>query len=147
MEWLNVFGLIAIVVIMIPNILFAVRCKDGFENKWKNRIIEIIEQIGRFGCFGFMIFNIPGTWFGWWSDEAFAVYLVIDILLIVLYCIIWAVCWNKNNAFRALALSIIPSILFLFSGIMSRSILLIIAAVLFAPTHILISYKNSVCDY
>ena len=46
MEWLNVFGLIAIVVIMIPNILFAVRCKDGFENKWKNRIIEIIEQIG-----------------------------------------------------------------------------------------------------
>ncbi|MBP1548213.1 MAG: hypothetical protein J6A37_16640 [Oscillospiraceae bacterium] len=144
MEWLNVFGLIAIVVIMIPNILFAVRCKDGFENKWKNRIIEIIEQIGRFGCFGFMIFNIPGTWFGWWSDEAFAVYLVIDILLIVLYCIIWAVCRNKNNAFRALALSIIPSILFLFSGIMSRSILLIIAAVLFAPTHILISYKNSV---
>lgn len=144
MEWLNVFGLIAIVVIMIPNIIFAVRCKDGFENKWKNRIIEIIEQIGRFGCFGFMIFNIPGTWFGWWSDEAFAVYLVIDILLIVLYCIIWAVCRNKNNAFRALALSIIPSILFLFSGIMSRSILLIIAAVLFAPTHILISYKNSV---
>ena len=32
--------------------------------------------------------------------------------------------------------------LFLFSGIMSRSVLLIIASVLFAPSHIVISYKN-----
>ena len=39
--------------------------------------------------------------------------------------------------------SIIPSVIFLFSGIMSRSILLIIASVLFTPTHILISYKNA----
>ena len=34
MEWFNVFGLVFIVVIMIPNIVFAVRCKDGFENSW-----------------------------------------------------------------------------------------------------------------
>ena len=143
MEWFNVFGLVFIVVIMIPNIVFAVRCKDGFENRWNNTVIEIIEQIGRFDCFGFMIFNIPGTWFGWWSNEAFAIYLIIDSLLIVLYCAIWFVFWEKNNVFRALALSIIPSVIFLFSGVMSRSILLIIATILFAPTHILISYKNA----
>ena len=143
MEWFNVFGLVFIVVIMIPNIVFAVRCKDGFENRWNNTEIEIIEQIGRFDCFGFMIFNIPGTWFGWWSNEAFAIYLIIDSLLIVLYCAIWFVFWEKNNVFRALALSIIPSVIFLFSGVMSRSILLIIATILFAPTHILISYKNA----
>ena len=143
MEWFNVFGLVFIVVIMIPNIVFAVRCKDGFENRWNNTVIEIIEQIGRFGCFGFMIFNVPGTWFGWWSNEAFAIYLIIDSLLIVLYCVIWFVFWGKNNVFRASALSIIPSVIFLFSGVMSRSILLIIATILFAPTHILISYKNA----
>ena len=111
MEWLNVFGLIFIAVIMIPNVVFAIKCKDGFDNKWNNKYVEVTEQVGRLGCFGFMIINIPGTWFGWWSDEA-------------------------------LALSIIPSILFLFSGIMSRSVLLIIASVLFAPSHIVISYKN-----
>ena len=143
MEWFNVFGLAFIVVIMIPNIVFAVRCKDGFENGWRNKAIEIVEQIGRFGCFGFMIFNIPGTWFGWCSNEAFAVYLIIDSLLIALYCAIWVIFWKKNNPFRALALSIIPSVVFLFSGSMNRSILLIISAVLFAPTHILISYKNA----
>ena len=143
MEWLNVFGLVMVAVIMIPNILFAMKCKDGFVNKWNNKSVETVEQIGRFGCFGFMIINIPGTWFGWWSDEAFAVYLVVDAVLVTLYCVIWAVCFRKSSVFRALAVSIIPSVLFLFSGIMSRSILLTIAAVLFAPSHILISYQNA----
>ena len=143
MEWLNVFGLVMVAVIMIPNILFAMKCKDGFVNKWNNKSVETVEQIGRFGCFGFMVINIPGTWFGWWSDEAFAVYLVVAAVLVTLYCVIWAVCFRKSSVFRALALSIIPSVLFLFSGIMSRSILLTIAAVLFAPSHILISYQNA----
>ena len=143
MEWLNVFGLVMVAVIMIPNILFAMKCKDGFVNKWNNKFVETVEQIGRFGCFGFMIINIPGTWFGWWSDEAFAVYLVVDAVLVTLYCVIWAICFRKSSVFRALALSIIPSVLFLFSGIMSRSILLTIAALLFAPSHIMLSYQNA----
>lgn len=143
MEWCNVFGLIFMAVILIPNILFAVKCKDGFENKWKNRTVETVEQIGRFGCFGFMIFNIPGTWFGWWSDEAFAVWLVVDALLVGLYCLVWIVCFRKSSVFRALALSILPSVLFLFSGIMTRSVLLTISALLFAPAHIAISWQNA----
>ena len=127
---------------MIPNIVFAIKCKDGFENKWNNKAVEILEQIGRFGCFGFMIINIPGTWFGWWSDEAFAVYLIVNTVLVLIYCAIWIVCFRKNSVFRALSLSIIPSVIFLFSGIMCRSVLLIVSAVIFAPCHITISYKN-----
>ena len=76
-------------------------------------------------------------------DEAFAVYLIVDIILLLAYVVIWIVCFWKNNVFRALALLIIPSVLFLFSDIMSRSVLLIVSALLFAPTHILISYKNA----
>ena len=98
MDWLNVFGLMIMAVIMIPNIVFAIKCKDGFENKWKNRIVEAAEQIGRFGCFGFMIVHIPGTWFGWWADEAFALYLTVDIVLAAFYCLIWMV-WFKKKAF------------------------------------------------
>ena len=120
----------------------AIKCKDGFDNKWNNKYVEVTEQVGRLGCFGFMIINIPGTWFGWWSDEAFALYLIVDTILVMLYCAIWIICFKKNSVFRALTLSIIPSMLFLFSGIMSRSVLLIIASVLFAPSHIVISYKN-----
>ncbi len=51
MEWFNVFGLIFIAVIMIPNVVFAIKCKDGFDNKWNNKYVEVTEQVGRLGCF------------------------------------------------------------------------------------------------
>ena len=82
MEWINIFGAVFIAVIMVPNIIFTLKYKDGFENKWNNKGVEVVEQIGRFGCFGFMVVNIPGTWFGWWSDEAFAIYLIANVCLL-----------------------------------------------------------------
>lgn len=45
MEWFNVFGLIFIAVIMIPNVVFAIKCKDGFDNKWNNKYVEVTEQV------------------------------------------------------------------------------------------------------
>lgn len=143
MGWINIFGLVFMVIIMIPNVIFALKCKDGFENRWENKFIEVLEQIGRYGCFAFMVINIPKTWFGWASDEAFALYLIVDAVLVTAYCVIWAVCFKKNSVFRALSLSVIPSVIFLFSGIMSRSVFLMISALIFAPCHILISYKNA----
>lgn len=143
MEYINLYGLSFMAIIMIPNIVYAIKCRDGFGNRWQNKTVETLEQIGRFGCFGFMVINIPGTWFGWWSDEAFAVYLIVDSVLVFAYCILWIVLWKKNNLLRALALSIIPSVVFLFSALMSRSILLTVSALLFAPMHILISIKNT----
>ena len=79
MEFFNPFGLFFIILIMIPNIVFALKCKEAFENPWKSKIakiLEIFEQIGRYGCFAMMIFNIPGTYFGFFSDFAFAEPLV-----------------------------------------------------------------------
>lgn len=61
MGWINIFGLVFMVIIMIPNVIFALKCKDGFENKWENKFIEALEQIGRYGCFAFMVINIPKT--------------------------------------------------------------------------------------
>ena len=142
MEFINVFGLVFMVVIMVPNIIFAIRNKEGFINRYQNKALEAVEEIGRYGCFVFMIFRIPSLTFGWWSDEAFAIYLVVDAILILLYCLIWALCFRKESLFRSLSLSIIPSIVFLFSGIMMRSIPLILFSLLFAPSHITISVKN-----
>ena len=143
MSWFNYYGLIFIALIMIPNIVFAIKCKDGFENVFHNKLIETLEQIGRFGCFIFMIVNVPCTYFGFWSDHGLIVYPIVDSVLVAAYCLIWIICFRKNSIFRSLALSIIPSVLFLFSGVMLRSVILTACAVIFAPCHILISYKNA----
>ena len=144
MEWFNPYGLGFMAVIMLPNLLFTLRYKDdGFANVWHNKPVEVLEQIGRYGCFLLMIFNIPHTWFGFCSDEAFAFYLIGNGILVLLYCLVWALCFRKNSVFRALALSILPSLSFLLSGVLLRSIPLTAAALLFAPCHIIISYQNA----
>lgn len=141
MGWFNPYGLAVIILIMIPNVVFAVKNKDGFINVWSNKTVEILEQVGRFGCFGTMIINIPGTVKGFSSEELFTAYLIVNSVLTLAYCLIWIIFFRRSCLFRALALSILPSVIFLFCGIVSRSVLLTTAALIFAPTHILISYK------
>mgnify|MGYP000323200581 CR=1 FL=1 len=146
MNWINVFGFVFMLAIMIPNMIFALKNRDGFQNLWKNRIVEILEQIGRFGCFAFMVLIIPGCRFGFSSDEHFALYLIINTMLIVMYYLVWIICFRRNSIFRALALSVIPSLIFLTSGVLSNYVPLLIAAIIFAPCHIVISYKNAMLE-
>lgn len=146
MNWFNFYGLLSVFIILIPNVIFALKCRDGFVNSWRNKTVEALEQIGRFGCFLLMVFNIPGTYLGFWSDSALSIYLFVNAFLVGLYCLIWAICFKKSSLARAVALSVIPSVLFIFSGIMLRSYPLLIAALVFAPCHILISCKNAQCN-
>lgn len=148
MSWFNYFGLIIFVIIMIPNILATIKHKVSFENSYRNKLVEGLEQVGRYGCFILMIFNIPYTYFNFWFENALVIYLCVNGLLCLIYCVGWAVFWNREGKAKALVLSIVPSLIFLFSGIVLASIPLIMFALIFATNHILLSYKNALeVDY
>ena len=144
MDWFNYYGLIIMAIIMLPNIIYAVKHKDDASTNYNNKAVIIAEQIGRYGCFAFMIFNIPYSYFNFWFDYAIIVYLAVNGGLCLAYLIFWIICRNKSGKLRALALSVIPSCIFIFSGVMLLNIPLICFAVIFAVSHILISYKNAV---
>lgn len=144
MNWFSPYRGLIIAAFMIPNIIFAIKCKGGFANLWHNKAVEVFEQVGRFGCMAFMLFDIPYTVFGFWFAGAERIYFGITLSLTFFYCLIWMVFFRQNCIFRALALSILPSAIFLFSGVMLLSVPLILSAVIFAPCHILLSYKNAV---
>ena len=143
MSWFNYYGLIFIVLIMLPNIVYSIKNRNSAPNNYTNKIAEIFEQIGRYACMAFMIFNIPYTWFGFYFDYANIVYIVVNSALVTAYCIIWIILWNKDGMLKSLLLSILPSLVFIFSGVITASIPLIIFAIIFAVTHILISVKNT----
>ena len=143
-KYVNFWGLILVVIILIPNIVFAMTCKDGFENRYQNKLVETLEQIGRFGCFFSMFILIPYMNKGYWFQQGKTIYLILGFLLVGLYCLGWIVFWKENSIRKSLYLSIVPSLLFLESGVVSGNILLLIFAVIFAPCHILISYWNAV---
>ena len=142
MSWFNYIGLIIFVLIMIPNIIYSFTHKYPDNNNIP-KIVTIIENVGRYGCMIFLIFNIPYTWFSFFLANGLLVYIIVNSILVASYIILFEVFWNKDHLTKALFLSIIPSIIFLFSGIMVVSIPLIITAVVFAIGHIYISIKNS----
>ncbi len=129
-------------IIMIPNIVYAVKHKAA-AGAYNNKAVIVAEQIGRYGCFVLMIFNIPYTYFNFWFEHALIVYLSVNGALCLAYLIFWIMCRNSNGKLKALSLSVIPSCVFLFCGIILANIPLIVFAALFAATHILISYKNA----
>ena len=143
MDWLNIYGLVIMIIIMIPNIVFAMREKN-FESKYKNKLIEVIEQIGRFGSMFLMIFNISFLNYGYWFSKAKKVYMILVGVLALAYCLTWVLYFKKATISKAMALAIIPTLIFLFSGLISLNILLIITSVLFGIGHLIISYYNNV---
>ncbi|MDE7209285.1 MAG: hypothetical protein K2O31_05315 [Clostridia bacterium] len=144
MNWFNYYGLAIMAVIMIPNIIYAAKHKNDVANTYTNKKVVVTEQIGRYFCFVLMIFNIPYTYFNFWFDYALIVYLSVNGALCLAYLIFWCICWNQTGILRALSLSIIPSCIFLFCGIVLANIPLIVFSILFAISHIFISYKSAV---
>lgn len=142
MNWLNVFGLIIMILIMIPNIIFALKEKN-FENKYKNRLIEIIEQIGRFASMGLMVFNLPFLDYGYWFHNGESIYFITTSVLASLYCFIWFLFFRKATLEKAMCLALIPTFIFLLSGIMQGKVLLLISSILFGIGHIIITYHNN----
>ena len=143
MSWFNFYGLAIVAVILAPNIFYAIKHENDVANVYKNKAVVLTEQIGRYGCIIFMIFNVPYTYLNFWFHYALIIYLSINGILCLIYLLFWTIYWNKTGKIKALSLSILPSCIFLFSGITLANIPLIIFAVLFSANHILISYKNS----
>ncbi len=145
MDWFNYYGLAIMAVIMIPNIIYVAKHKNQVA-VYDNRAAIVFEQIGRYGCFVFMIFNIPYTYIGFWLSFGEMLYITVNAVLLLGYCASWIVLWNKSGIVKALLLSIIPSLVFIVSGILIASIPLFVFAAIFSVMHILISIKNAMAE-
>lgn len=137
MNWLNIYGLVIMIIMMTPNIIFAMKEKN-VESKYNKKTVEIIEQIGRFGSMGLMIFNIPVLNYGYWLTKGKVLYMFSTAILSISYCSVWFLYFKK-----AMILALIPTTIFLLSGIIQGNVLLIITAILFGIGHIIITYNNN----
>ena len=143
MNWVNLFGLVFVVLLLVPNIIYAFKFRNQ-QNRCTNKFMNAIEQIGRYGCMFLMVFNIGIAEFGFCSKAAYLVYLTGNSLLMLSYWIIWFLYFKRQTYWKQLALAIIPTCLFLLSGITMRHYLLVIFAVIFGAGHIFVTIKNRV---
>ena len=143
MDWLNVFGLILVIFLLIPNIVYAIKFKDQ-KNLCTNKFMNILEQIGRYACMFLMVFNIGIAEFGFGSVEAFLIFFIGNVVLRLCYWFIWLLYFHKQSFCKQIALAILPTCLFLLSGITMRYCLLILFGVVFGVGHVYVTYKNRI---
>lgn len=128
--WINVFGLAIVIVMLIPNIFYTIRFR-GAENKCTNKVMNIIEQIGRYASFLLMFLPL-GVWkFGFLNVLALFIYDFGNGALLIAYLVIWVFYFKKQSLNKALALAIVPTCIFLISGCTLNHWLLVTTAVIF----------------
>jgi len=141
-NWLNIFGLIQVVLILIPNIIYALKFKNQ-KNACTNKAMNMIEQIGRYSCMIFMVINVGLTEFGFGRIGQFLIYFLGNIVLLLAYWLIWVLYFIKQTPWKSMALAIIPVCIFLICGIALQHWLLVISAVIFGVGHIYVTVQNT----
>lgn len=146
MAWFDFEGLACMVVIMLPNILFAAVNPDGFSHRYINKWLTLAEQLGRYGCLAFMLLRVPNLYGGVWYTGGTACLRLISAALCAMYLLCWGIFWRRSGIARALFLSIVPSALFFCRGVLTANLPLLGCSLLFAPPHILISCRSAAGD-
>ena len=96
--WINFFGAVIVLLILIPNLFYAAGNRTKPEAKPAvPRCWELCEQIGRYGCSLLMWLPLFVWKFGFGSAEALLAYLLLNGIFIVLYYILWAAYIKKAS--------------------------------------------------
>ena len=139
--FISLMGFIIFLSIMIPNIIYMIKNKKK-KNKYKNKYIYCIEYISKAMSIILLVFPIGMKEFGF-PNVAFAgIYMICNLILVITYIIIFTSYLEKETLKKAIWLSLIPTFIFLISGITLKHTLLIISSIIFGISHTYISYKN-----
>lgn len=142
-NWLNIWGFAIVVLLLVPNIIYAIKVRNQ-KNQCTNKLMNILEQVGRYGCMFLMVFNIGNADLGFHSIEAFLIFAFGNALLVIMYWVIWMLYFNKHKRWKQIALTVLPICLFLLCGITMQHYLLILFGIIFGIGHIYVTNKNRV---
>ena len=140
--WINLFGAGIVVLIMIPNIIYAARQKQDETQIEVPHGLSACEQVGRYGCIILMWLPLLVWKFGFGSVEEFLIYLIGNGALLLCYFLSWMLYSRKKTLSVAMALAIIPTAIFLLSGLLLRHWILVAFAILFGFAHCTITYMT-----
>ena len=115
--WINGINLTVVILLILINIVaFKTGATEGFSSKF--RIINVLEQIGRYGCMIFMVLPIwIKNWkFGFQSVGEMLLWIASTVILLLLYGFLW-IKKRRGSIGTLYGLAIVPVILFLMNGI------------------------------
>lgn len=137
---INIIEAVIVWIMLIPELLFAIHHPS--ENKCKNKIMNFIEQLGRYASMILMIMPL-GVWeFGFASSEEMIIYFAANGVLLLAYVGVWVLFFKKQSFAKAMILAVLPVLIFALCGILLRHWLLVGSVMIFAVGHIYVTVKN-----
>lgn len=132
-----------VLLLLVPNLIYAIRRRGGGISS-SSRAVNILEQVGRFGCMIFMVvpLGVRGGEFGFYSVEELILWAAGTLLLLAAYYICWVFYAWKPGRKLALALAVLPCGVFLLSAVLLRHWVLALFTGLFTGTHLYIVQRG-----
>lgn len=141
----NMFGLAIVILMLVPNTVYVYK-NPQIQNKCTSKLMNIVEQVGRYGTMLLMGLTINVAAMGFSSYESFALWIIIEASLLLFYYFFWFIYAKKPTMSYALVLAIIPSAIFILTGLFSRYYLLVTMGMIFCVGHIYVTVKNHTAD-
>lgn len=141
-------GLIYMVALMIPNILWARHKPKDYDPSSENKVLQIFEKIGQVLCTVALLFFSDTNPKGF---ELWNAWLIASALLMVLYECFWIRFFHGKHTIKdfyrpflgvPIPGATLPVVAFLILGVYGRLIWLIAASVIFGVGHIGIHMRH-----
>ncbi len=128
-------------ILLIPELLFSIHHPQK-DVRPKNKVINIIEQFGRYASMVLIILPL-GIWeFDFKSSEEMIIYFAANGVLLASYIILFLLFSKKQNLMMAMLLAAIRIAVFAICGILLRHWILVISAMIFAAGHLPATFKS-----
>ena len=138
-SWISVWGLIIVLLLLLPNLLFVVK-KQGTSEHYEKGIVDHLQKITRITTMLLMIFQFDVFSNGFHSVLAFLIYFYGNVILVVLYWILWIV-YKKNQADSVRKVLIeIPCVIYILSALTWQHWVLLASAIIFTVCHSYIKF-------
>lgn len=140
--WLNLTGFMIVVLMVIPNIVYALRNRH-MVNKCTSKPMLILEQVGQYSSMTLMVFPLLVWGFEFASVGALIIWTALRVTMLLAYFICWGVYLRRPALPVSLWLAILPSAIFILRGAFLRHWLLTAFGIIFAVGHIYITWFNN----
>lgn len=136
---ISLWSTVTLAVLLLPNLLYVFfKPVDPEKVEPPRPLLGWLEQLGRMGCILLMCLNIGPFQFGLRSDVGFVIWLAGVAACIAGYWGMWI--WYFINGRRfalwtRMPMAILPSVVFLLTGVLCLNAALSLFAVIFAAAH------------
>lgn len=136
----NVYGLLFIVIMIIPHIIYARTHKYDMKSI-ENRAMVYIDRIGKYCGAFLMAFNIGVLEMGFTSDLMKRFWLYSTAAAVAIYIVLWVLFLKTGKKGLAYAITILAGLILMYCGLLQVKSLLLFAGVVYLAGELYVTKK------